>query len=89
MLSASQTDPQSASRPLRVTFDEGTKALNVTDRERTYSFATVSISSVTINGLGHSVSIGIDRSSLGVVWQQYLQDTIKTEFGLCQTPPKD
>jgi len=42
---------------------------------------------VSINGLDDTVSLGIDRSSFGIVWQQYGADKLTTEFGHCPPAP--
>ena len=64
-------------------FDEDAKTLTAEESGRSYSFTKVSISNVSINGQDDSVSLGIDRSSFGVVWQQYGADKVRTEYGQC------
>jgi hypothetical protein len=67
-----------------VEFDEGSKALRAQDGSRTYSFNNVSISNIAISGDVDTVSLGIDRSSWGIVWQQYGANKVVTEFGQCK-----
>ncbi len=74
--------PGSENRP-NVVFDEDAKTLTATDGDHGYSFCKVSISNVSINGQADSISLGIDRSSLGIVWQQYGADKVRTEYGRC------
>jgi len=57
--------------------------LTAEEGSRVYSFMKVSISNVAINGQAEGVSLGIDRSSLGIVWQQYEADKVRTEYGHC------
>jgi len=49
-----------------------------------YTFTKVTITYISINGQADDVSIGIDRSSLGIVWQQYGGDKVRTEYGHCR-----
>jgi hypothetical protein len=74
----------SENRAVSVEFDENTKTLNAQDGSQSYSFNNVSISNIAISGDVDKVSIGIDRSSWGIVWQQYGANKVVTEFGLCQ-----
>jgi len=71
------------SRPIVVTFDEGAKTITAEEGGHSYSFTKVSISDVSINGQADDVSLGVDRSSLGIVWQQYGADRVRTEYGRC------
>jgi hypothetical protein len=82
-LTDSEAHPQSESRPIAVIFDEDQKTLTAEEGNRTYSFIKVSISNVSINGQADNVGLGIDRSSLGIVWQQYEADKVRTEYGHC------
>jgi hypothetical protein len=74
----------SASQPVVVVFDEDAKTLQAQTASQNYSFGNVSISNVSISGDIGAVSLGIDRSSLGMVWQQYGADKVVTEYGQCQ-----
>jgi hypothetical protein len=82
-LTDTQAKPQSENRPIVVVFDEDNRTLTAEENGRLHSFAKVSISNVSINGLADDVSFGIDRSSLGIVWQQYDPDKVHTEYGHC------
>jgi hypothetical protein len=82
-LTDTDTKPASESRPIGVVFDEVNKTLTAEDGSHSYSFTKVSISNVSINGLADDISLGIDRSSLGIVWQQYGTDKVRTEYGHC------
>jgi hypothetical protein len=74
----------SENRTIVVVFDESAKTLKARDGTQNYSFSNVSISTIAISGDVDSVSVGIDRSSLGIVWQQYAADKVVTEFGHCR-----
>jgi len=78
------TRPGSESRPIVVVFDQDAKTLTAEASSHNYSLRNVSISNVSINGEDDSVSLGIDRSSLGIVWQQYGANDIVTEYGQCR-----
>ncbi len=82
-LTDTEAKPGSESRPIVVIFDEDEKTLTAEESGRSYSFTKVSISNVSINGQDDSVSLGIDRSSFGFVWQQYGADKVRTEYGQC------
>lgn len=71
-------------RPIVVIFDENGKALQALVGGQNYSFSQVSISTVSISGQSSDASLGIDRSSLGVVWQQYGPGQPVIEFGRCR-----
>jgi hypothetical protein len=78
------TQPESEKRAVIIVFDEGVKTLKAEASGQGYSFSNISISNVSINGEADSVSVGIDRSSLGIVWQQYGADKVVTEYGQCR-----
>ncbi len=67
-----------------VTFDDNAKTLQAQRAGRSYNFADVSISNIAISGGIDDVSLGIDRSSLGMVWQQYGTDQATTQYGQCR-----
>ena len=83
VLTDKEASPASENRPIVVVFDEDAKTLTAKDGANSYSFSKVSISNVSINGAVDSVSLGIDRSSFGIVWQQYGTDKVSTEYGQC------
>ena len=78
------TLPGSESRAIAVVFDDAAKSLSAQDGSQNFSFSNVTISNVTINGANDSVSVGIDRSSLGIVWQKYGSTNVVTEYGQCR-----
>jgi len=84
VLADTAAHPGSENRPLTVVFDDAAATLNAEENNHSYSFGRVSISNVAINGQTDSVSLGIDRSSLGIVWQQYGTDNVVTEYGRCR-----
>ncbi len=83
VLTDTEAKPGSENRPVVVVFDENNKTLTAEEGGRSYSFKKVSISNISINGDADSVSLGIDRSSFGIVWQQYGADKVRTEYGQC------
>jgi hypothetical protein len=70
-----------------VVFDDDAKTLQTQSGSQTYRFTDVSISNVAISGSAGAVSLGIDRSSLGMVWQQYAPETPAITYGKCQNSP--
>ncbi len=84
VLTDTEAHPASERRPVVVVFDKDAKTLTAKDGDYSYAFSKVSISNVAISGLVDNVSIGIDRSSLGIVWQQYGTDKVATEYGRCR-----
>jgi hypothetical protein len=84
VLTDTEAHPQSENRPIVVVFDQDKRTLTAQEGGRAYSFMKVSISNVSMNGQAGSVSLGIDRSSLGIVWQQYEADKVHTEYGHCR-----
>jgi hypothetical protein len=89
VLTDTETKPASESRPIVIIFDEDKKTLTAEEAGHSYSFSEVSISNVSVTAEADSISLGIDRSSFGIVWQQYGADKVVTEFGHCRpvTPP--
>ena len=84
VLTDTDVQPQSEKRSIVVVFDEGNKTLTATDGDHTYSLQRVSISNVSIAGQADDVSVGVDRSSLGIVWQRYDAEQVRNEFGYCR-----
>jgi hypothetical protein len=76
--------PAAQNQPIVVVFDDNANTLRAQSGARTYSFTDVSISNVAISGSVGAISLGIDRSSLGMVWQQYAPEQATIEFGKCQ-----
>ncbi len=84
ILTDTEAHPGSEHRLIVVIFDTDARTLTAKDDDRSYSFSKVAISNVTINGLDDNVTLGIDLSSLGIVWQQYGTDQVSTEYGRCR-----
>jgi hypothetical protein len=82
VLTPSQTVTQNQS--IVVVFDDHAKTLQAQSGTQTYNFSDVSISNVAISGNAGVVSLGIDRSSLGMVWQQYTAEKPTIDYGQCQ-----
>ncbi len=78
------TRPDSENRAITIVFDDAAKALSAQDGAQSFRFASISISNVVINGATDSISIGVDRSSLGIVWQKYGSTGVVTEYGKCR-----
>lgn len=78
--------PGSESRPIIVILDNATNSLEAEEGGQTRIFRNVSVSSVAISGNADDVSLGIDRSSLGIVFQDYgaAGKAVAIEFGRCQ-----
>jgi len=74
----------SENHAVSIVLDETTKTLKAQDGSRSYSFNKVAISALAISGEVDNASIGIDRSSWGIVWQQYNTDKVVTQFGRCR-----
>lgn len=85
VLTDTEARPGSESRPIGIVFDEDKKTLTAEAGDRRYSFTKVTITYISISGQADDVSLGIDRSSLGIVWQQYGADKVHTEYGHCHT----
>lgn len=90
ILTDTKAKPGSERRPVAVIFDEDTKTLTARAGDRNYSFAKVTMTYIAISGQTKDASVGVDRSALGIVWQQYAAGKVTTEFGHClpATPTK-
>jgi hypothetical protein len=84
VLTDKEASPASESRPVVVVFDEDAKTVTAEAGGQTYGLEKVSISNISINGAADSISLGIDRSSFGIVWQQYGADKVSSEYGQCR-----
>jgi len=82
VLASSQAAAQK--QPIVVVYDDNAKTLQAQSGTQTYHFSDVSISNVAISGNAGAVSLGIDRSSLGMVWQQYTAEKTTIEYGQCR-----
>jgi hypothetical protein len=78
--------PGSQSLPVMIVYDVDNKTLTAERDGRHYAFNKVTITYIAISGHADDVSLGIDRSSLGIVWQQYQADKVNTEYGHCRPP---
>ena len=87
VLTDSSAQPPTKNQPIVIVFDDSAKTLQAQAGDQSYTFANVSISNVAISGDVDNASVGIDRSSLGMVWQQYATDPVTTQFGQCRTSP--
>ncbi len=83
VLTDTKAKPGSENRPVAVIFDEDAKTLTAKAGDRSYSFAKVTMTYIAISGQTDDASVGVDRSALGIVWQQYAAGTVTTEFGHC------
>lgn len=81
---ASSAQPAPNTKPIVVVFDDTAKTLQAQAKGQSYAFSDVSISNVAISGDVDDVSLGIDRSSLGMVWQEYASDRVTTQYGQCR-----
>lgn len=84
VLTDTPTRPGSESRAVTVVYDEDDKTLTAEAAGRRYNFGKVTITYISISGQADDISLGIDRSSLGIVWQQYEADKVNTEYGHCR-----
>jgi hypothetical protein len=79
-----RSEASAQNQPTIVVFDEDAKTLQAQSGTQTYTFGDISISNVAISGSVGAVSLGIDRSSLGMVWQQYSAGKATIQYGQCQ-----
>jgi hypothetical protein len=86
VLTDTAAQQRSGNRPLVVTIDDAANSLNVREGDQSHTFQDVSISSVAVSGHTDGLTLGIDRSSLGVVFQSFggAGRPATIEFGRCQ-----
>jgi hypothetical protein len=77
-----QFDSGVESRSITVVFDQETNAL-ILYQEGSSRLDNVSMSVASINGAAGNVTLGIDRSSWGIVLQTKKTDSTIAEFGAC------
>lgn len=70
-------------RSITVVFDEQKKALSVYQDGNVRVLDDVTITQITVSGTVDEISLGIDRSSLNIVFQTYGPDLMRAEFGTC------
>ena len=84
VLTDTEAKPNSENRPVVVIFDERKRTLTAEESgSQMLSFRSISSSNVSVNGQADSVSLSIDRSSFGIVWQRFGGDQVRTEYGRC------
>ena len=84
LLSDTPARSSSQDHSVAVVYDEDNKILTAEADGRHYRFGKVTITYIAISGQTDDVSVGIDRSSYGIVWQHYLADKVNTEYGHCR-----
>jgi len=78
-----KVDQTQENRQITVVFDEQNSALTVQQSGPAQVLQSVSITQSSISGFTNDVSLGIDRSSLSIVFQTYSAEST-AEFGTCK-----
>ena len=71
-------------RSIAVIFDDDAKTLIIKEGGAETRLGKVAISQTSMTGAAGNISLGIDRSSWGIVFQTYGQDSTRNEFGECR-----
>ncbi|HLN10617.1 MAG TPA: hypothetical protein VK281_16890 [Xanthobacteraceae bacterium] len=71
-------------RPITIAFDEDTKTITLDENGQARPLRNVAISNTSMSSHADDVSVGVDRSSLRVVFQTYGQGSVANEYGQCK-----
>jgi hypothetical protein len=86
---ASTTDVVAETRPITVVFDQEAKALTAYPNGSPLVLTNVTMSQIAMSGyVNGQVSLSVDPSSWGIVFQTYKPDSTSTEFGMCSVSTK-
>ena len=78
-----KSDSAIESRPIIIAFDKEAKTLSVYQDGSARALNNVTISEISMNGSVDEISLGIDPSSLNIVFQTYGINSVRAEFGAC------
>ena len=81
--SGSQSEQVAEDRSIIVVFDEQTRALTVYQDANGQALNGVTITQSSMSGAVGEISLGLERSSWGIVFQTYGSDSMRAEFGEC------
>ncbi len=70
-------------RAIAIEFDEANKTITLDEDGRARPLRNVAISNSSMSGGVDGITVGVDRSSLRVVYQAYGADSVANEFGRC------
>ena len=89
MKTGSTTDTAAENRSIIVVFDRDAKALTVYPDDSAVVLTNVTMSQIAMSGyVSGDVSLSIDPSSWGIVFQTYKPASTTTEFGACSLSAK-
>lgn len=67
-----------------IRLDAAARTARVATSDGTFEFQKLAVSSIAISGSTGAVSLGIDRSTLHVVWQRYDGTRTVNRYGECR-----
>lgn len=79
---------EAENRAITVVFDAATKALTVYQDGSASVLKGVTMTQISMNGSTEDMSVGIDPSSLSIVFQTYKPGSMHAEFGVCKLSEK-
>lgn len=83
-LTYSGADGKDMTRAIALAFDSEANTISVDDGTKHWDLGHVKISTISVNGYTADISVGIERSSLAIVFQTYSQTNSVAEFGICK-----
>jgi hypothetical protein len=83
VLTDTDTQRGGEKRAIAIEFDEANKTITLDENGRARPLRDVAISNSSMSGGVDGISIGVDRSSLRVVFQAYGAESVANEFGRC------
>ena len=78
-----KSDQSAESRSMMIVFDEEAQALTLYQGASVQALGRVTITQSSMSGAVGEITLGIDRSSWGIVFQTYGSDSMRAEFGEC------
>jgi hypothetical protein len=83
-LGGTKSDQSAENQSITIVFDEQTHALTVYKDASARTLKSVTITQSSMSGFLDDISLGVDRSSWGIVFQTYASDSPQVEFGDCK-----
>ncbi|MGA2125986.1 MAG: hypothetical protein ABSG76_07525 [Xanthobacteraceae bacterium] len=87
VLTDTDTQRGGEKRAIAIAFDEASRTITLNENDQARPLRDVAISNSSMSGGVDDVSVGVDRSSLRVVYQVYRPESVVNEFGRCTAAP--
>jgi len=87
VLTDTDTQRGGEKRAIAIEFDEVVRTITLDENGRARPLRDIAISTSSMSGQADDFIVGVDRSSLRVVYQVYGAESVANEFGRCRPAP--